>query len=285
MKKIISKKFLVLCAAATVACMLPLAASAVDKLVVKDTSANAKFNVSLDDTTQEVRVGIGVATPAIALHVRSSDVAVYSDVLGFNQVAGTGVDISTSSGAPPAGPVQAVNNEFIVKYQSGVPITNNFNTFRMIAQIDSTVTDDITGNVNAANFIGRHNGTGNINRLSGFITNIANRGGGSVTDGNGIIIGTPTVISPSTITNAKGLYIFPQARTGVTTAYGIYQAGASDINYFQGSVGIGIVSPASKLAVSGLPTAPPDASGNQGVVCITNNGNMWIDADGNNDCI
>lgn len=30
-------------------------------------------------------------------------------------------------------------------------------------------------------------------------------------------------------------------------------------------------------AVGGLTTAPPDGSGNKGIVCITNDGNMWID--------
>lgn len=52
-----------------------------------------------------------------------------------------------------------------------------------------------------------------------------------------------------------------------------------------GNVGIGTYTPLSKLAVSGLPTSPPDASGNAGVVCVTNNGNFWLDNDGTNDCI
>lgn len=52
-----------------------------------------------------------------------------------------------------------------------------------------------------------------------------------------------------------------------------------------GNVGVGTTSPRSKLAVSGLPTAPPDASGNAGVVCVTNDGNFWLDNDGTNDCL
>ncbi len=51
------------------------------------------------------------------------------------------------------------------------------------------------------------------------------------------------------------------------------------------NVGIGTTTPGSKLAVVGLPTSPPDASGNQGTVCITNDGNMWVDDDGVNDCL
>jgi hypothetical protein len=52
-----------------------------------------------------------------------------------------------------------------------------------------------------------------------------------------------------------------------------------------GKVGIGTTSPLSKFAVSGLPTSPPDGSGNAGVVCVTNNGNFWLDADGTHDCV
>jgi hypothetical protein len=51
-----------------------------------------------------------------------------------------------------------------------------------------------------------------------------------------------------------------------------------------GNVGIGKTDPVSKLAVDGLSTSPPDASGNMGMVCITNDGNMWVDADGTYDC-
>ena len=38
------------------------------------------------------------------------------------------------------------------------------------------------------------------------------------------------------------------------------------------------------LAVSGLPTSPPDTSAASYIVCIDPSGNMWIDNDGTNDC-
>ena len=44
-----------------------------------------------------------------------------------------------------------------------------------------------------------------------------------------------------------------------------------------GNVGIGTEIPLSKLAVQGLPPSPPDASGTAGLLCITNDGNIWID--------
>ena len=51
-----------------------------------------------------------------------------------------------------------------------------------------------------------------------------------------------------------------------------------------GFVGIGNDSPMSPLAVGNLPTSAPDASGNAGVVCVTNDGNFWLDNDGTADC-
>lgn len=58
-----------------------------------------------------------------------------------------------------------------------------------------------------------------------------------------------------------------------------------DSHFSGGNIGIGTSTPASKLAVSGLPTTAPDASGNAGVVCATNNGNFWLDNDGTADCL
>ena len=46
-----------------------------------------------------------------------------------------------------------------------------------------------------------------------------------------------------------------------------------------GNVGIATLHPLSKLAVRGLPGTPPDTSGTNGVLCITNDGNIWIDTD------
>ena len=51
-----------------------------------------------------------------------------------------------------------------------------------------------------------------------------------------------------------------------------------------GNVGIGTTNPKSKLAVSGLPKTPPDTSGMAGMLCVTNDGNIWVDDDSIYDC-
>jgi hypothetical protein len=50
-----------------------------------------------------------------------------------------------------------------------------------------------------------------------------------------------------TVTNAYGLYL--DAQGGGTLSYGVYQAGASDDNYFAGQVGIGTAFPATSAAL------------------------------------
>lgn len=50
--------------------------------------------------------------------------------------------------------------------------------------------------------------------------------------------------------------------------------------YIEGrlAIGVGMWMPLkSKLGVKGLPTSPPDTSGVAGMLCITKDGNIWID--------
>jgi hypothetical protein len=58
---------------------------------------------------------------------------------------------------------------------------------------------------------------------------------------------SPILTSSGAITTAQAVYIHQQNVTGVTTGYGIYQSHASDINYFNGDSGIGVVAPQGKF--------------------------------------
>jgi len=194
--------------------------SAVDKFVVQDTGLT----------------GVGTATPTGgSLHVVATDTPVLNDILGLNQAAGMGVDVTTTTGAAPAGAIQAANYSFLIKYNNGgAGITNNFNTFRLIARTDATVADNLTGTVAAGNFISQHQGGGTATYTVGLVANSALRGTGNITDAAGVDAASPGRTGTGTITNAKGVRIRAQKVTGVTNGYGVYQEGVNDVNLFAG---------------------------------------------------
>jgi hypothetical protein len=73
-----------------------------------------------------------------------------------------------------------------------------------------------------------------------------------ITNGYNFTANSPSLVANSSLTNAYGLYIAQQKVTGVTTGYGIYQENSADINYFNGTVGIGgLPGSNAKLFVTG----------------------------------
>ena len=109
--------------------------------------------------------------------------------------------------------------------------------------------------------------------------------------------GTPTIQYIGSGDNTTGrlkLSYYPTKKFSRITSWGTdgykeMQIAASNViingqSDETGKVGIGTESPMSILAVKGLPISPPDSSGNAGVVCVTNNGNFWLDNDGVADC-
>jgi hypothetical protein len=90
--------------------------------------------------------------------------------------------------------------------------------------------------------------------LNSYFGKITHRGTGVVTGYAGFYVDIPIFTSSGTITNSYGLYIAGQKVTGVTNGFGVYQTGASDLNYFAGNVGIGVSSPGSLLIIGGTPT-------------------------------
>jgi len=96
----------------------------------------------------------------------------------------------------------------------------------------SSATANITGTTGGLSVGINNRGTGTLSQTAAItITALANGGGGSVT-------------------NAFGIYLDAQkANVNVTNAYGLYQVGASDKNFFAGSVGILTNNPSSALSV------------------------------------
>jgi len=211
-------------------------------------------------------VGINPPTPGgSSMHVVATDTAPLTDVFGNTSAAGMGVDISSGTGAPPTGAIQAASFSFLIKYNNGgTAISNNFNTFRMIARSDSTVADPITGAMSAANFQIQHKGTNTASNIIAFVANTQLLGTGNVTGAAAIRAAAPAITGTGIMTNAYGVSIKNQKVAGVTNGYGIYQEGASDINYFQGKVGIGTNAPSSALQVVGLPVYADNAAATTG---------------------
>jgi len=225
MKKICK---VILAAAAVVALAVP--AMAADKLIVLDAAGTAKKFV----VTDTGKVGINTDNPTGgSLHLVATDTPVLNDILGNNQTAGMGVDISTPAAASPTGPVQAANWSFLIKYNTA-SITNNFNTFRMIARTDAATTGAFSGQLAAANFMAQHQGAGNASYVVAFVANSALRGVGNVTDAVSVDAASTSRTGTGTVTNAKGVRIRAQKATGITNGYGIYQEGTADVNYFAG---------------------------------------------------
>jgi hypothetical protein len=74
----------------------------------------------------------------------------------------------------------------------------------------------------------------------------------TITNGYNFHANSPSLVANSYLTNAYGLYIAQQKVTGVTTGYGIYQANSADVNYFNGTVGIGALPGSNaKLTLTG----------------------------------
>jgi cytoskeletal protein CcmA (bactofilin family) len=179
-----------------------------------------------------------------------------------------------------AGDANAVNGNFILVAE---PTASTASTYRSLigdARTDSGNSQNLTttfqglqgvtgfarhqgsGTVTTASAVTgqiQNTGTGHITTATGVRAGISNSGtaGATITDAAAFRAGSPTAtITTAPITNAYGLYIdLQKSSTGVGTGYGIYQAGATDINYFAGNVGVGDSTPTeAKLVVLGAST-------------------------------
>jgi len=107
---------------------------------------------------------------------------------------------------------------------------------------------------------------GNITNAVGVTGNVFNNGTGTFTNSY-VLQATSPSSSSGTITNDYGLYVQSQKVTGVTNAYGVYQAGANDINYFGGSTALGYTTAPTSLGV-------PLAVGTTGQFQVDASGNL-----------
>jgi hypothetical protein len=92
-------------------------------------------------------------------------------------------------------------------------------------------------------------GTGSVASMYGARFGMYNEGTGTITNAytNYLLLSAG---AGNPITTAYGLYIDTHKKAGVTTAYSLYQVGASDLNYFAGFTGFGTATaPATPIHV------------------------------------
>jgi|GEM_PF-3899206 hypothetical protein len=131
---------------------------------------------------------------------------------------------------------------------AGGTVTNMYGS--MIGSTNQGVGSVVTTNTGVSSVASNTN-TGLIGtNYAGYFQTGNSNASGIITNNYGVYIKNLT--NGGTITNTTGLYIGSQtAGTQTNTPYGIYQAGASDKNYFAGSVGIGTTDlSAAKLVIN-----------------------------------
>jgi len=130
--------------------------------------------------------------------------------------------------------------------------TVNSNTNSLVG-IYNDVTNNGAGNAGMQGFYAdlNNNSTGTLAWARDYEAKIRNNSTGTITDAYDFYARTPSNTGGGTIVSAYGIYLQGSSTTGVTNPYGVYQAGANDLNFFNGKVGIGNNNPQTSLQVSG----------------------------------
>jgi hypothetical protein len=94
-------------------------------------------------------------------------------------------------------------------------------------------------------------GDGNYaSSASGLMARVNKSGTGTLNYAKGLLVYSPSVSGGGAVTTAIGLDISTQKAAGVTTGYGIRQNGSSDLNYFGGLTGLGVLVPTARLQLA-----------------------------------
>lgn len=209
-------------------------------------------------------VGIGDSTPSYPL-----------DVTGNVNVTGS---IGVGSATPIAATIIGAANTFtgnagIIGITASPVITDATLTgsrtyYGVYGNVASSLTTigAYTQNMNAVYGRAQYTGTGTAATSRGTYGHTQNTGTGTITSAYGVYGLTDITNASGTMTSAYGLYADVNntgsgtITTGYgvyigdvsgTTDYGLYQVGATDVNYFAGDVGIGDTTPSSALDVNG----------------------------------
>lgn len=217
-------------------------------------------------------VGIGTTSPSQRLSVSSNGglSAYFAGNVGINTqaVVNSGLNVQSTFGSTGASSgvlgANTYNGSTATSRTSGV---NFQGVFSGTANNTSTA---LGGGIVGVLGLAINSSTGlNVARATGVFGQVSVTGTlASTTDGAAFLASNPVIATNDVLTNAYGLRVLGAANTAITNNYGvriedlvggtnrwgIYQAGASDLNYFAGNVGIGTTTPGSLLSVGGSGT-------------------------------
>lgn len=174
-----------------------------------------------------------------------------------NRVIGSLYNIDTNS----TGSTAVLGFQYLAA-PSSASSANGIGVFADVGTFSTA--NNITGFLQSfrSNFQGRVNST--LAAYYGFGSNIAFSAAvtGTITNAFHFHANTPGINSGN-ITDLYGFYISAQKSANVTRAWGIYQVGSDDVNYFNGNSGFGTNTPSEKVHVVGNALVTGTISGRQ----------------------
>jgi hypothetical protein len=157
---------------------------------------------------------------------------------------GAGLDVELNTDPTNGGPAIGF------KVSNTVTVGSTTDSPQNLLQTTYTGTDPQTNLYGSANKAIQA-GTGTLATAQAGYFQVSNTNAASlITSAFAVNVAAPVTTGP--ITNMYGIHIGAQKTSSVTTAFGIYQAGGSDLNYLAGNVGIGATNPTVKLEVNGI---------------------------------
>lgn len=204
-------------------------------------NAAGSTNILTVDSTNG-RIGIGT-TPSYKLHVADTTTA----NSGTSNMGAYFTYTVNPSSAPAATTTYYGQQTLITS--SSANLNANVTMYGDVATVQNAGSATLGAAVGTG-AVAQNAGTGVVTNAIGGRFKASNVGAGSITNGVALQASTPEVTAGS-IGTAYGLLIETQDVAGVGTGYGIWQAGAADLNVFAGKVGIGMIPSTHALEVNG----------------------------------
>ncbi len=230
-----------------------------DKFKISSSTLSDDFGTDYLTITTSGNIGIGTTNPSQLLHLNNGNLYVNGGTIGLSTTPDSAkqlyVDHTYSN---TSGTEYGIFSNTRADFGGTAATTSVFGTHGQVILGANQLADSTSGDVAGGLFQVTHLGqaTQGAAKALEAVVRVGYPGAGNaaniLTNGYGLYVQSPNVDSAhsSSLVNAYGLFLEAQKATGVSTGYGIYQAGASDISYFAGNVGIGTTAPGNFSGLS-----------------------------------